>query len=247
MRSTVGVEPQAVAVAPGGTRRPGHRVGGQLRLEHRHAGRPRHLAGRARRSPWAPSRWRSPSRRRCRGRAPCSPSSPNFGSNTVTPINVGYDGAGRAHPGGTEPADDGGGVGCAAGRQLRQRHAHTDRRRRPCGPARRCPCRSTPTGDRGRGGPAAAAAYVCGGAGLVPVTLTALGPDVGTQIGLPDVAQGVALERRRRDGMGDPAGRRAGPGDPGHRDDGPGHPPRGAPVGHRHRRGLSRLAASHTL
>ena len=50
-----------------------------------------------------------------------------------------------------------------------------------------------PHGDRGRGGGPAATAYVCGGAGLVPVTLTALGPNVGTQIGLPDAAQGVAL------------------------------------------------------
>jgi hypothetical protein len=45
----------------------------------------------------------------------------------------------------------------------------------------------------GGAGGSAAAAYVCGGAGLVPVTLTDLGPSVGTQIGLPDAAQGVAL------------------------------------------------------
>jgi hypothetical protein len=50
-----------------------------------------------------------------------------------------------------------------------------------------------PTGIAVGAGGSAAPAYVCGGAGLVPVTLTALGPAVGPQIGLPDVAQGVAL------------------------------------------------------
>jgi hypothetical protein len=50
-----------------------------------------------------------------------------------------------------------------------------------------------PTGIAVVAGGSAAAAYVCGGAGLVPITLTALGPAVGPQMGLPDVAQGVAL------------------------------------------------------
>ena len=44
-RSASGVEPDAVAVAPGGTRRQGRRAGGEPRFEHRDPGRPRHLAG----------------------------------------------------------------------------------------------------------------------------------------------------------------------------------------------------------
>ena len=41
--------------------------------------------------------------------------------------------------------------------------------------------------------PSGATAYVCGGAGMVPVTVNALGLDVGTAIALPDAAQGIAL------------------------------------------------------
>jgi hypothetical protein len=50
-----------------------------------------------------------------------------------------------------------------------------------------------PTGIAVGSGATDTTAYVCGGAGLVPIRVTALGPVVGTQIGLPDVAQGVAL------------------------------------------------------
>ena len=42
--------------------------------------------------------------------------------------------------------------------------------------------------------PSGAAAYVCGGAGVVPVSLTALGPALGTAIALPGIAQGIALD-----------------------------------------------------
>jgi hyaluronoglucosaminidase len=42
--------------------------------------------------------------------------------------------------------------------------------------------------------PSGAAAYVCGGAGVVPVSLTALGPTLGTTIALPGIAQGIALD-----------------------------------------------------
>ena len=42
--------------------------------------------------------------------------------------------------------------------------------------------------------PSGATAYVCGGAGVVPVSLTALGPDLGTTIALPGIAQGIALD-----------------------------------------------------
>jgi hyaluronoglucosaminidase len=42
--------------------------------------------------------------------------------------------------------------------------------------------------------PSGTTAYVCGGAGVVPVSLTALGPDLGTTIALPGIAQGIALD-----------------------------------------------------
>ncbi len=42
--------------------------------------------------------------------------------------------------------------------------------------------------------PSGSTVYVCGGAGVVPITLNALGLDVGTAIALPGVAQGIALD-----------------------------------------------------
>jgi hyaluronoglucosaminidase len=42
--------------------------------------------------------------------------------------------------------------------------------------------------------PSGATAYVCGGAGLVPVSLNALGLALGTAIALPGIAQGIALD-----------------------------------------------------
>ncbi len=41
--------------------------------------------------------------------------------------------------------------------------------------------------------PAGTMVYVCGGAGLVPVTTAGIALAVGNEIGLPDVAQGIAL------------------------------------------------------
>ena len=41
--------------------------------------------------------------------------------------------------------------------------------------------------------PSGATTYVCGGAGVVPVTVNTLGLDVGTAIALPNAAQGIAL------------------------------------------------------
>ena len=38
--------------------------------------------------------------------------------------------------------------------------------------------------------------YVCGGAAVVPVTVTGFGPAVGAPVALPGVAQGIALDRR---------------------------------------------------
>jgi DNA-binding beta-propeller fold protein YncE len=50
-----------------------------------------------------------------------------------------------------------------------------------------------PTGIAAGTGGSTTTAYVCGGTGLVPVTLTGLGPAVGAPIALPDAAEGVAL------------------------------------------------------
>ena len=44
--------------------------------------------------------------------------------------------------------------------------------------------------------PSGATAYVCGGAGLVAVTV--IGLTVGAPVALPDVAQGIALARTAR-------------------------------------------------
>ena len=41
--------------------------------------------------------------------------------------------------------------------------------------------------------PAGTTFYVCGGSGLVPVTLTGLTVSIGTDVTLPDAAQGIAL------------------------------------------------------
>ena len=43
--------------------------------------------------------------------------------------------------------------------------------------------------------PSGAAGYVCGGAGVVPVSLTALGPTLGTTIALPGIARGLRWTR----------------------------------------------------
>ena len=38
--------------------------------------------------------------------------------------------------------------------------------------------------------------YACGGAAVAPVSVTGFGPGVGAPVALPDVAQGIALDRR---------------------------------------------------
>ena len=113
----------------------------------------------------------------------------NYGSNTVTPINMESMGTGAPIPVGPGPqalALDSGAllVGNFGNATLTQIDAATLQ------PDASVPLPFAPTGIVA--GPAATA-YVCGGAGLVPVTHTALGPAVGTAIGLPDAAQGVAL------------------------------------------------------
>ena len=187
---TVGVEPQAVAVAPGGT----HGAGIALVANF----------GSNTVTPVDLGTWRAGqpvavgSEPVAIAVAPPLPGSgtvlafvANFGSNTVTPINVASMGTGAPIPVGPSPqtlavASGALLVGNFGNATLTQINAAT---LRPLAPV---PLPFAPTGIAvGAGG--SAAAYVCGGAGLVPVTLTALGPAVGPQIGLPDVAQGVAL------------------------------------------------------
>ena len=188
---TVGVEPQAVAVAPGGT----HSQGIALVANF----------GSDTVTPVDLGTWRAGppvavgSEPVAIAVAPPLPGSgtvlafvANFGSNTVTPINVGSMGTGAPIPVGPSPqavAVTSGAllVGNFANSTLTQIDAAT---LKPDAPV---PLPFAPTAIAAGPGGSAAAAYVCGGAALVPVTLTALGPNVGAQIGLPGAAQGVAL------------------------------------------------------
>jgi DNA-binding beta-propeller fold protein YncE len=117
----------------------------------------------------------------------------NFGSSTVTPIDVATMGTGA--PIGVGPGPQA--VAVASGEVLVGNFGNATLSEingatlRPDAPVA---LPFAPTGIAAVGtASTGASAYVCGGAGLVPVTLTALGPAVGTQIGLPGVAQGVAL------------------------------------------------------
>jgi YVTN family beta-propeller protein len=113
----------------------------------------------------------------------------NYGSNSVTPIDVATMGTGAPIPVGPGPqalalASGALLVGNFGNATLTQIDAAT---LQPDAPV------PLPFAATGIAAGPAATAYVCGGAALVPVTLTALGPAVGTPIALPDVAQGVAL------------------------------------------------------
>ena len=112
----------------------------------------------------------------------------DHGSNAVTPINLSAMQAGAAIPVGPGPEV----VAVAAGevlvgnfgnRSLTPISAATLR----AGPAVALPL--NPTGIAVL--PSGATSYVCGGAGVVPVST--LGLVVGGQVTLPDVAQGIAL------------------------------------------------------
>ena len=85
--------------------------------------------------------------------------------------------------------------------------------------------------------PSGATAYVCGGAGVVAVTV--IGLTVGAPVRAARRRPGDRVERGRLDGLGDPAGGHADPGDGGHGEGGCPDPPRRPPLRHRHRRGLS--------
>lgn len=188
---TVGVEPQAVAVAPGGT----HGQGIALVADF----------GSNTVTPVDLGTWRAGppiavgTEPVAIAVAPPLPGSgtvlafvANFGSNTVTPINVGSMGAGAPIPVGPGPQA----LAVASGALLVGNFGNATLTQvdvmtlKPDAPV---PLPFAPTAiAAGTAGPDAAA-YVCGGAGLVPVSLTVLGPAVGTQVALPDAAQGVAL------------------------------------------------------
>jgi hyaluronoglucosaminidase len=187
---TVGVEPVAVAVAPGGTRGQGIALVANL--------------GSNTVTPVDLGTWRAGppiavgSEPVALAVAPPLPGSgtvlafvANFGSNTVTPINVASMGTGAPIPVGPSPQT----MALASGELLVGNFGNATLTQidaatlKPFAPV---PLPFAPTGIAAGTGPAATA-YVCGGTGLVPVTHTALGPAVGTEIELLDAAQGVAL------------------------------------------------------
>lgn len=188
---TVGLEPQAVAVAPGGTRGQGIALVADF--------------GSNTVTPVDLGTWRAGppiavgTEPVAIAVAPPLPGSgtvlafvANFGSNTVTPINVASMGTGApiaVGPGPQALAVTAGAVlvGNFGNATLTEINATT---LKPDAPV---PLPFAPTAITAGAAGSDAAAYVCGGAGLVPVALTALGPSVGTQITLPDAAQGVAL------------------------------------------------------
>jgi hyaluronoglucosaminidase len=188
---TVGVEPQGVAVAPGGT----HGQGIALVANF----------GSNTVTPVDLGTWRAGSPVAVGTEpvaiavAPPLPGSgtvlafvANFGSNTVTPINVATMGTGAPIPVGPSPQA----LAVAVGQVLVGNFGNSTltlingATLRPDAPVA---LPFAPTGITVGDGAPDTTAYVCGGAGLVPVRVTPLGPDVGTQIGLPDAAQGVAL------------------------------------------------------
>jgi hypothetical protein len=187
----VGVEPAAVAVAPGGTGGAGialvANVGSDtvtpVDLGTWRAGRPVAVGSEPVAIAVAPP---------LPGSGTVLAFVANFGSNTVTPINVGTMGTGAPIPVGPGPQT----VALAVGQVLVGNFGNatlTQINAATLKPDAPVPLPFAPTGIAVAGGAPDAIAYVCGGTGLVPVRVTALGPAVGTQIGLPGVAQGVAL------------------------------------------------------
>jgi YVTN family beta-propeller protein len=181
----VGVEPDAVAVAPGGTRGRGIALVANLDsdtvtpvdLGTWRAGAPIPVGS----QPVAIAVWTSAS-----GAATAFVA--DFGADTVTPIDVSTLQPGAAIPAGPGPQA----IAVAAGevlvgdfsnRSLTPVNAST----LAPGPAVALPL--NPTGIAV--GPSGATAYVCGGAGVVAVST--LGLVVGPETALPDVAQGIAL------------------------------------------------------
>ncbi len=112
----------------------------------------------------------------------------NSGSNSVTPIDLGTMQAGAAIAVGPAPQT----LAVASGQVLVGNFGNAtltpiNATTRQPGVAVALPLNPTGIAVDASG----VTAYVCGGAGLVPVTVFGLG--VGAQVGLPDAAQGVAL------------------------------------------------------
>jgi hyaluronoglucosaminidase len=181
----VGVEPDAVAVAPGGTGGQGIALVANLNantvtpvdLGTWRAGRPVPVGS----QPVAVSVFVSRS-----GAATAFVA--DFGSNTVTPIDVSTLRPGPPIAVGQGPQT----VAVAAGRVLVGDFG--DHTLVPIDAATLRPGRpvALPVNPTGLAvGPAGATVYVCGGAAVVPVATTTLA--LGTPIALPDVAQGIAL------------------------------------------------------
>jgi YVTN family beta-propeller protein len=188
---TVGVEPDAVAVAPGGTHGEGIALVANLGsntvtpvdLGTWRAGPPVVVGAEPVAVAVAP-----PSA----GSGTVLAYVANFGSNTVTPIDVATMGTGAPIAVGPSPQT----LAVASGQVLVGNFGNatlTEINGATLRPDAAVPLPFAPTGIAAGAGGAGVGAYVCGGAGLVPVTITALGPAVGTLIGLPDAAQGVAL------------------------------------------------------
>ena len=190
---TVGVEPDAVAVAPGGTR--GQGIALVANLDSNSV------------TPVDLGTWRAgppvavgsepvaitvsvPASASGTGTGAATAFVADFGSNSVTPIDVGTMQAGAPIAVGPSPQT----VAVASGLVLVGNFGNATltpisaATLRPNAPVA---LPFVPTGIAV--GASGTTAYVCGGAGLVPVTLTGLGPAVGAPIALPDAAQGVAL------------------------------------------------------
>ena len=232
----VGVEPDAVAVAPGGTGGKGIALVANL---DSNTVTPVDLGSwrAGRRWRWAASPWPSRSSWRPRGRRRRSwPTS----------------GATRSHRSTSRP--------CSRAPPSPSVRA---RRRSPWRPER-CSSATSPTARSLRSTPATLhaggsvalplnptgiavapsgnTAYVCGGQAVVPVTT--LGLVLGCTDRPPRRGAGDRAQRRRRDGVGDGAGGIAGPGHTGHGHGRPAGPSRRPPVRHRRR---SRLSPSRTV
>jgi hyaluronoglucosaminidase len=182
---TVGVEPDAVAVAPGGTRDQGIALVANMDsndvtpvdLGTWRAGKPIPVGN----EPVGVTVSVGP--------AGATAFVADFGSNQVTPIDVRTLQAGAAIAVGPGPQT----VAVSTGQVLVGNFSNstmTAINATTLQPAKAVPLPLNPTAMTVS---ASGTTYVCGGAAVVPVTVTALGPDVGTAIAVPGAAQGIAL------------------------------------------------------
>jgi hyaluronoglucosaminidase len=114
----------------------------------------------------------------------------DFGSNRVTPIDVSTLQAGPAIAVGPGPQT----LAVSAGQVLVGNFSNSTMT--PINATTRQPGRTVPLPLNPTGmavSSAGGTTYVCGGSGVVPVTLTVLGLAVGAPIALPNAAQGIAL------------------------------------------------------